>query len=145
MDKIPREQLFAAPTMQLEPQEEQYLSSVIMPYMKQAVKVAEGDPTRHGVRSVSVDSPNEADKVLENSIRNNYIRWKQAGSPGKFVDFMQQRWAPIGAENDPTNLNTNWSPNVRGSLSGQMSPEDYSNWERLNLVRSNLVGNSGNV
>ena len=34
-----------------------------------------------------------------------------AGSSG-FVRFWQQRWAPSGAANDPTNLNAHWEGNV---------------------------------
>ena len=138
--KISKQLLFAKPTMKLSDAQEEFLQKVVIPNFKLAIKVAEGDPTRYGVRSIPTSSPEEADKILENSIKNNYIRWMQAGSPGKFVDFMQQRWAPIGAENDPRNLNMNWAPNVRGALQGQLGPEKYGNWERMNLVRSMLAG-----
>lgn len=30
----------------------------------------------------------------------------------KFVDFWGHRWAPTGVENDPHNLNANWTSNV---------------------------------
>ncbi len=29
-----------------------------------------------------------------------------------FVGYLGSKWAPIGAENDPTNLNKNWISNV---------------------------------
>jgi hypothetical protein len=29
-----------------------------------------------------------------------------------FIEFLGARWAPIGADNDPTNLNKHWVPNV---------------------------------
>ena len=29
-----------------------------------------------------------------------------------FLNLLASRWAPIGAENDPTNLNANWKHNV---------------------------------
>ena len=29
-----------------------------------------------------------------------------------FIRFVGERWAPIGADNDPTDLNANWVPNV---------------------------------
>ena len=32
---------------------------------------------------------------------------------GDFIEFLGSRYAPIGAENDPTNLNKNWVGNVR--------------------------------
>lgn len=37
------------------------------------------------------------------------IRDRYTGDLDKFA----QRWAPIGAENDPTNLNKNWVKNAR--------------------------------
>lgn len=30
-----------------------------------------------------------------------------------FVEFLGGRWAPVGVENDPTNLNGHWVPNVK--------------------------------
>lgn len=29
-----------------------------------------------------------------------------------FIQFWAKRWAPVGATNDPNNLNANWSSNV---------------------------------
>jgi len=104
-------------------------------HIAEAIKVAEGDPKRYGVRSVKVKSRAEAQKVLDNSVRNNILRWKKAGKPGKFVDFMQKRWAPVGAKNDPTGLNKNWGRNVRGALKKRLSKEEYKEWEKRNLVK----------
>lgn len=102
----------------------------------EAIKVAENDPSRFGVRSVKVKSREEAQRVLDNSVRNNLKRWEKAGRPGKFVDFMQKRWAPLNADNDPKGLNRNWSKNVRAALRKRLSPEEYNEWERQNLVLS---------
>ena len=33
-----------------------------------------------------------------------------------FVSYLGSFWAPIGAENDPKNLNKNWVPNVLAAL-----------------------------
>ena len=30
-----------------------------------------------------------------------------------FIDFLARTWAPVGADNDPTNLNANWPRNVK--------------------------------
>jgi hypothetical protein len=84
------------------------------------------------VLSVPTSGPAEASQVLDNSIYNNLVRWQEAGRPGKFVDFMQKRWAPIGAKNDPKNLNKNWAPNVREFL--KKGPIDYQELEANNLV-----------
>jgi len=112
-------------------QEKEIVSRI--PAIASAVKTAEGDPTRFGVRSEPVKSVASANKILNNSIYNNYVRWVKASKPGKFIDFMQKRWAPIGAKNDPKNLNKNWAKNVRYALKKQLG-EKYKEWEKLNLV-----------
>jgi hypothetical protein len=100
------------------------MATDLVPQIAAAVKVAEGNPRNHGVLSVPTANAGEASKVLSNSVYNNFVRWNQAGRPGKFVDFMQQRWAPIGVSNDPNNLNKNWAGNVRKAL--QRNPQvDY--------------------
>ena len=95
-----------------------------------AIHVAEGNDN-YGVQGHD-DNPR---LTTQNSVVNNVARWRAAGSPGKFVDFMQKRWAPIGAKNDPKNLNKNWAPNVRDAL--QKDPEvDYQFLKDLNLVKN---------
>ena len=47
------------------------------------------------------------------TIVKNRRRWEDAGRPGEFVEFLGGRWAPVGASNDPHNLNANWIPNVK--------------------------------
>jgi len=67
------------------------------------------------VESVNVKNKEEARRVCENTIRNNYKRWLLKGSPGKFLDFLGDRYCP------PKGLfgtnNKNWKRNVR-KLSG---------------------------
>jgi hypothetical protein len=109
-------------------------AEAILPHMANAVKIAEGNKHNFGVLSVKTSNSKEADTVLRNSIINNYARWVLAGKPGKFVDFMQRRWAPIGADNDPDNLNVNWAPNVRKAILLQRGPEKYENWKNADLV-----------
>ena len=46
------------------------------------------------------------------TVQKNYDRWLKAGQPGEFITFLGARWAPVGAANDPTNLNRNWVRNV---------------------------------
>ena len=111
------------------------MSDKFVSHVGEAIKVAENDPTRYGVRSVKVKSKEEAQKVLDNSVRNNRLRWEKAGKPGKFVDFMGKRWAPIGAKNDPKGLNKNWPRNVRAALKKRLTKEEYKEWESMNLVK----------
>jgi len=53
-------------------------------------------------------------KVCLNTIRNNHRRWEAAGKPGKFLDFLADRYCPKSA--DPVG-NRNWKKNVK-SISG---------------------------
>lgn len=104
--------------------QDQLMINRLVPQISSAVKVAEGNPRNHGVLSVPTANEGQASTVLNNSIYNNFVRWDAAGRPGKFIDFVQQRWAPIGVANDPNNLNKNWSGNVRKAL--QSNPNvDY--------------------
>jgi hypothetical protein len=108
--------------------------------MARAVKFAENNKRNHGVLSIKTSDPS---KVVNTSVRNNLDRF-MLGQPSnenydnsstpRFVDFMQQRWAPIGAENDPDNLNANWAPNVRYFLK-QQYPDQYEQWRKMQLVK----------
>lgn len=67
----------------------------------------------YGILSVKTNDPR---RICLNTIRNNYIRWQNAGSKGDFLEFLAGRYAPIGVANDPRNLNRNWLPNLRKIL-----------------------------
>ncbi len=52
------------------------------------------------------------------TIRKNYERFNSLSSKERskyadFIDFLGNRYAPIKADNDPGNLNSNWKRNVR--------------------------------
>jgi hypothetical protein len=49
-------------------------------------------------------------------VDNIYESWIQRGKPGDFLSYLQSVWAPIGATNDPQNLNRNWLGNVTAYL-----------------------------
>ena len=111
----------------------------LMPIINKAVKRAEGDPKRYGVRSRKVGSSEEANQVLNESIRNNFFRWLQSGKPKPFVSYMRDRWAPLNAPNDPKRLNYNWVPNVNKSIQQQLGKDKYSEWEQSGLVGNNNI------
>lgn len=90
----------------------------------QAIGRQEND-ANFGVRSVKVANQEQAARVLFNSLRNNVKRWEQAGKTGDFIDFMGSRWAPSGAENDPTDLNKNWAPGVKSILKRDAPSDVY--------------------
>lgn len=89
-----------------------------------AIRVAEnGGPGREfGVLSVSAPDYQSQAQIAARSIQNNQQRYESAtgqsatDSTGRFTEsfiaFMGQRWAPIGAGNDPSGLNINWIGNV---------------------------------
>lgn len=81
-----------------------------------AIYWAEGGPkTNHpyGVLSVKCDSSEECRRICRNTVRNNRKRFSNQTLFTDYLEFLSSRYAPIGAGNDPTNLNKNWLKNVR--------------------------------
>lgn len=77
--------------------------------------------TKYPYGIISINT--HGDKVLArriciNTCKNNYVRWKKAGSKGDYLTFLSNRYCPIGAGNDPKGLNRNWIKNVRFYLDG---------------------------
>ena len=89
-----------------------------------AIRIAEnGRPGREfGVLSESADTYDAQARVAALSIRNTTYRYvlrfkewpvdTQGRLSEAFTKFMAARWAPVGTENDPTNLNQHWPRNV---------------------------------
>ena len=40
-------------------------------------------------------------------------RWVKAGKPKPFIEYLGDRYCPVGAENDPNGLNKHWINNVK--------------------------------
>ena len=95
-----------------------------------AIRIAEnGRPGREfGVLSENADTYDAQCRIAALSIRNNQYRYvarfrewptdAQGGLSEAFTKFMASRWAPVGTENDPTNLNANWPGNVWRAYQG---------------------------
>ena len=47
------------------------------------------------------------------TIRKNFTRWVTAQDRRDFIDFLGDRYCPVGADNDPHGLNRHWKGNVR--------------------------------
>lgn len=47
-----------------------------------------------------------------NTIRSKHKAWVAQGSKGDFIAYLGSKYAPIGADNDPTGLNAHWVGNV---------------------------------
>lgn len=95
------------------------------PALLQAIVQAEGGGD-HIITAVRCSLPSvttraQALDVTARSIVHALSDYVKQTNPGGFVWFMQQRWAPNGAANDPTGLNGNWSRNV-SSLWGTATP-----------------------
>lgn len=69
----------------------------------------------YGIRSVSCGTRDECRKICRNTVKNNRLRYAQYGkkSHPDFITFLASRYCPVGAGNDPKNLNKNWIKNVR--------------------------------
>lgn len=64
----------------------------------------------YGILSIKVSSEQQARKICINTICNNHARWIDAGRPGKYLDFLADRYCPKSA--DPIG-NRNWKRNIR--------------------------------
>lgn len=71
-----------------------------------------------GILSVSCNGYEECRRICLNTVRNNRKRFSEYGHKRypDYLSFLASRYAPIGAENDPTNLNKNWIKNVKHFL-----------------------------
>src|SRR5512142_604639 len=71
-----------------------------------------GSATRfpYGVVSIKTRSVAHARHICIVSIQNNWQRWEAAGRPGRFLDFMADRWCP--AVSSPQG-NRNWKRNMQ--------------------------------
>lgn len=75
-----------------------------------------------GILSIPCDSYAMCRKVCYNTVENNFYRWAASGRLNNYLEFLGARYAPIGAENDPGNLNQNWIKNLKGVLNERKFP-----------------------
>jgi hypothetical protein len=101
--------LFAIASTCLGETREEYFNRVT-----EAIGRAENSKTHpFGVKSIATKGDVVlARKICLQSVRNNFARWEKAGKPIDFISFMSKRYCPVGAKDDPTGLNRNWSRNV---------------------------------
>jgi len=67
----------------------------------------------YGIKSIKTDNPRQ---ICYNTVRNQYIRWSNNGKTNDFLQSLQIRYCPIGAADDPRNLNSNWLKNLKNQL-----------------------------
>ncbi len=69
----------------------------------------------YGIKSIDTKgNAAKARRICINTVKNNYIRWQNAGNQGEYVDFLANVYCPISA--DPVG-NKNWKKNIRAFLS----------------------------
>ena len=75
-----------------------------------------GSNTRYPYGIVSINTNGNASyarKICMNTVRNNKKRFLAQTKFKDYIEFLGSRYAPIGAKNDPNNLNKNWVKNVK--------------------------------
>jgi hypothetical protein len=83
------------------------------PKLIQAVVKAEGNILKAVQCSLpKVSTVEEALEITCRSAAHAMSDYIKQSDPEAFVTFWGHRWAPVGATNDPTNLNKNWPVNV---------------------------------
>lgn len=94
----------------------------IQKYVNAIYKAEGGQKAQYpyGIRSIKCTTKEECRRICENTVRNNIRRYKEYGHKtyATYLEFLASRYAPIGADNDPRNLNSNWLKNVRYFLGG---------------------------
>lgn len=82
-----------------------------------AIYKAEGGAnTKYPYGIVSIDTKGNVEyarKLCFNTVRNNKVRFRNQSKYCDYIEFLGSRYAPVGASNDPTNLNVNWVKNVK--------------------------------
>jgi len=66
----------------------------------------------YGILSIPCHSQRDCRDICKNTIRNNYRRWIEQGKTQDYIEFLANRYAPVGSPNDPGQLNKNWIKNV---------------------------------
>ena len=65
---------------------------------------------------VSIDTKGDevyARKICYNTVRNHRKRHLSHDDSLTYLECLSKRYAPVGAKNDPSNLNVNWLSNVK--------------------------------
>lgn len=51
-------------------------------------------------------------QACKNTVRHVFAEYQASDTKEPFIDYLANKYAPIGASNDPTGLNVNWKGNV---------------------------------
>jgi hypothetical protein len=64
----------------------------------------------YGILSIKVRDKEHARRICENTVRNNWRRWNEAGKPGRYFDYLGNRYCPVSHDRVG---NRNWIRNIR--------------------------------
>jgi len=78
-----------------------------------AIRQAERNPN-YGILSIPCNSEAQCRKYCKNTVYNTLVKYRadRCKEGESDIDCLARRYAPIGASNDPQNLNKNWKKNV---------------------------------
>jgi hypothetical protein len=93
-----------------------------------AIRKAEGAPS-YGNIHLAAQYGGDHSRVPEQAGRKAagdlvakvYKDWQVQGKPGDFLDYLRDHYAPLGAGNDPHDLNANWLKNVMAHVEANVS------------------------
>ena len=68
----------------------------------------------YGIRSIPYETEEEARKYCYNTVYNTLVKYRElrCKTGEEELNCLARRYAPIGVDNDPNNLNANWVKNV---------------------------------
>ena len=73
----------------------------------------------YGIKSVPCNGELKCREICKNTIINNIKRWKKSGK-STYLEFLANRYAPVGVSNDPSGLNEHWLKNVKFFLNKEL-------------------------
>lgn len=89
-------------------------SAYTMDQWADAIRFAEGNDN-YGILSIPCIKGEQCRQYCKNTVRNTLIKYRatrcKVGESD--LDCLARRYCPIGASNDPNNLNKNWKANVK--------------------------------
>ena len=79
-----------------------------------AIRKAENNPN-YGIISIPCNSEAQCRQYCKNTVFNTLVKYRSTRCKEGEDDLscLARRYAPIGAKNDPNNLNKNWKRNVK--------------------------------
>ena len=71
-----------------------------------------GKGREYGIMDKRASTPDLQRRWCAATCWKNWLRWQKTDKQKPYLVFLRDRYAPIGVENDPDNLNANWLPNL---------------------------------